>query len=380
MPDTEDSNETLLLTVGDDGDGLRLDRAAALALASLEGQVPHVSRTRMGELIREGYLLKDGAPVRSPSQTARCGERYALRLPTPDSAVLAPEHLDLDVAYEDEDVIVIDKPAGLVVHPAPGHRSGTLVQALLARGPLASLGLPLRPGIVHRLDQGTSGLLVAARTDAAHAALAAAFASREVEREYLAVVWGEPSRREPRLAGLQGVTFEKGGWIRVEAPIGPHPSQHVRRAVRLDRGKHAASRLRVLGRAGSGDTAVASLIQCRLETGRTHQIRVHMAHLGCPLAGDSLYGGKRTVAAVLEERAREAIAAHPYPALHAACLGFRHPRSGAWMHFGRQPPVAFRQLANLLGFGATHWSHIERYVECNEQWQEPNSGGKSGEA
>lgn len=303
----------------------------------------------MGELIREGRLLRDGAPVRSPSRTARSGERYELNLPPPQPAGLAPEHIELDVAYEDDDVIVVDKPSGMVVHPAPGHRSGTLVQALLARGALSSLGLPLRPGIVHRLDQGTSGLLVAAHTNAAHAALAGDFANRNVEREYLAIVWGEPSRREPRLAGLDGVTFEASGWIRVEAPIGPHPSQHARRAVRPDRGKPAASRLRVLERAGSGDTAAASLIRCRLETGRTHQIRVHMAHLGYPLIGDSLYGGQRAATSELGERAREAIASYPYPALHAASLGFRHPRSGEWMRFGRPPPVAFRRLAEFIG-------------------------------
>lgn len=364
MPDSVEYNAALLLTIGDDGDGQRLDRAAALSLIALEGEVPHISRTRMGELIRDGRLTRDGEPVRRPSRTAQLGEQYELHLPPKAPLDLAPEAVDLDIVYEDDDVIVVNKPAGMVVHPAPGHASGTLVQALLAHGPLSDLGLPSRPGIVHRLDIGTSGLLVAARNDSAHSFLANSFAERETEREYLAVAWGEPSRREPRLARLEGLTFDEGGWIRVDLPLGPHPSQHGRRAVRMDRGKTAASSIRVLARAGSGDTATVSLIQCRLETGRTHQIRVHMAHLGCPLVGDLLYGGRRQApTSEIGECAREALSSHPWPALHAACLGFRHPSGGNWMRFARQPPVTFLRLSDFIGFQATHWSHIHRYYD-----------------
>jgi 23S rRNA pseudouridine1911/1915/1917 synthase len=217
------------------------------------------------------------------------GERLVLRLPEAAPARDLAEAIPLDVRHEDDEIVVVMKPAGMVVHPAPGAPAGTLVNALLHHcgDRIAGVGGARRPGIVHRLDKDTSGLLVVAKTDRAHAGLSAAFKAHAIERLYLALAWGAPDPAEPRLAGLPGVGFEPGGVLRIEGAIGRHPSDRKRMAV-VARGRHAVTRVALRER-----LRPASLVECRLETGRTHQIRVHMAHVGHPLVGDPVYGRRR---------------------------------------------------------------------------------------
>jgi 23S rRNA pseudouridine1911/1915/1917 synthase len=230
--------------------------------------------------------------LRDPAARVAGGERIEVRIPEAVPARDAPEDIPLAILHEDADLIVVVKPAGLVVHPAPGAEAGTLVNALLHHcgERIAGVGGTRRPGIVHRLDKDTSGVMVVAKTDHAHAALAAAFKARAVEREYLALVWGVPDAAEPRLAGLPGVSFEPGGVLRIEGAIGRHPADRKRMAV-VAGGKPAVTRVAVLERFGGH----AALVACRLETGRTHQIRVHLSHVGHPLIGDPVYGRRRSL-------------------------------------------------------------------------------------
>src|SRR5277367_3556896 len=261
--------------------------------------------------------------------------RIAFEAPPAEDSPLVGEDLPLAVVFEDEHLIVIDKPAGLVVHPAPGHAAGTLVNALIRRcgASLSGVGGVRRPGIVHRLDKDTSGLLVAAKTDAAHRGLAELFADHgrtgSLEREYLAIVWG-------------GFDATAG---KVAAPIGRDPGHRQRMAITAEeRGRHAATHWRLEEALGP-----ASLVACRLETGRTHQIRVHMASIGHPLLGDSVYGaGFKTKAALLDEAARSALAGLGRQALHASILGFEHPATGAPLRFESPPPEDFSHLLIAL--------------------------------
>jgi 23S rRNA pseudouridine1911/1915/1917 synthase len=294
----------LELLVGEDLAGLRLDQA----LASLAG----VTRAQARRWIDEGRARVGGRSAR-PAERVSAGERIEAEPPEPVAAQLAPEPIALAVLYEDEDLIVVDKPAGLVVHPAPGHPGGTLVNALLHRcGDLAGIGGVLRPGIVHRLDRGTSGVLVAAKGDAAHASLAAQFHDHSVERLYLAIVRGVPSA--------------EGG--RVERPIGRHPRDRKRMTVEGAAARRAATAWRVRERFPARGHA---LLEVRPETGRTHQIRVHLAASGLPIAGDPIYGRARRGELPIER-----------PALHAARLGFTHPRTGERLRFEAPPPEDFR--------------------------------------
>jgi 23S rRNA pseudouridine1911/1915/1917 synthase len=229
----------------------------------------------------------------------------------------------------------------MVVHPAPGAERGTLVAALLHHcgASLSGIGGVARPGIVHRIDKDTSGLLVVAKTDAAHAGLAAQFAAHDLERSYLAVVWGVPDRADPRLAGQPAVSFEDGGWVRVEAAIARHRTDRKRMAV-VAGGRRAVTRFRVEARFGPAERPHTSLLRCRLETGRTHQIRVHLTHLGHPLVGDATYGRPRA--------SPPAAAAFPRQALHAATLGFVHPVTGASLRFESPAPPDLAQLMAAL--------------------------------
>jgi 23S rRNA pseudouridine1911/1915/1917 synthase len=232
--------------------------------------------------------------------------------------------------HEDADLIVLDKPAGLVVHPAPGNQDGTLVNALLAHAgdDLPGIGGEKRPGIVHRLDKDTSGVMVAAKTELALRRLSESFAERDLERHYLALCWGLP-------AAMEG---------EINAPIGRHPADRKRMAV-VERGKPAITRYKVLRSWGTS----CALVSCRLQTGRTHQIRVHMAHLGHPLVGDPVYLRRTPASArTLSATVRDALLAFPRQALHAASLGFRHPISGQALHFERPPPEDMAALFTLL--------------------------------
>jgi len=310
--------------------GARLDRFLAGALTATDAAL---SRSRIKALLQDGMVSKDGATITDPSHRVKPGERYRIALPAPEDATAKPQAIALAVVYEDADLLVIDKPPGLVVHPGPGQPDKTLVNALLAHcgASLSGIGGVKRPGIVHRLDKDTSGLIVVAKNDETHHALAAQFAGRTIDRAYLAVVWGVPAPA----AG------------RIEGNIGRHPQQRKKMAVvGAGRGKPAATRYRVLKRFG-GDAA--SLVECRLETGRTHQIRVHMAHIGHPLIGDPVYG-RRTPARTksLAAGTLDAVRAFSRQALHARLIGFDHPKTGERLKFESDPPHDMRELVRSL--------------------------------
>ncbi|SCZ13207.1 RluA family pseudouridine synthase [Microvirga guangxiensis] len=321
-------------TLEDETAAERLDRVLARLANDL-------SRSRLQALIREGQVTVDGTPVLDPGRKVGSGARIALQVPPPVPAEPQGEAMDLVIVYEDDDLIVIDKPAGLVVHPAAGHESGTLVNALIAHcgESLSGIGGVKRPGIVHRLDKDTSGLLVVAKNDLAHQGLADQFADHgrtgPLERLYLALVWGIPERRRGT----------------VEAALAR--SQHNREKIAIvsdenERGRYASTHYELLEALPSANP-LASLVQCELETGRTHQIRVHMAHIGHPLLGDSVYGsGFKTKANRLTDDQRWALTALNRQALHAAVLGFEHPRSGAFLRFESPIPADLALLLEAL--------------------------------
>ena len=321
-----------VFVVGDAGAGERLDRY--LGQAAAERRIA-LSRTRLKALIEAGAVTVDRGVARDPAMRLMEGTRIAFEAPPPEESPLIGEDLPLDVVYEDHHLIVIDKPAGLVVHPAPGHAQGTLVNALIRHcgASLSGIGGVRRPGIVHRLDKDTSGLLVVAKTDAAHRGLAELFADHGraglLEREYLALVWG-------------GFDAAAG---KVDAAIGRDPRRREKMAVApKERGRHAVTHWRLIEVFGP-----ASLLACRLETGRTHQIRVHMAAIGHPLLGDSVYGaGYKTKASQLSEGAKQALSALGRQALHAAALGFEHPVTGEALRFASRPPADFSRLVKAL--------------------------------
>jgi 23S rRNA pseudouridine1911/1915/1917 synthase len=322
-----------LLTLDDEVGRDRLDRVLAGAWGDL-------SRSRLQSLIRGGHLRLDGIVVDDPSLKVGPGATIVLDEPEPVSPEPGPEAIALTVVYEDGDVIVIDKPAGLVVHPGAGNETGTLVNALIAHcgNSLSGIGGVKRPGIVHRLDKDTSGLLVVAKTDRAHKSLSDQFADHgrtgPLERAYLAFVWGAP---EP----------ERGT---VEAAIARHNTHRERMAItQSERGRHAVTHYAVEERYPAGPEATASLVRCELETGRTHQIRVHLAHLRHPLLGDRVYGaGFRTKIARLGPEARALVEALGRQALHATLLQFAHPVTDEIMRFESDLPPDLSQLQQAL--------------------------------
>jgi 23S rRNA pseudouridine1911/1915/1917 synthase len=313
--------------------GTRLDRVLAARIADL-------SRSRLKALILAGEVAIGGRTIRDPGHHVNLGDAIMVVVPPPEPAAPAPESIPLKVVFEDDEIVVIDKPKGLVVHPAAGHPTGTLVNALIAHcgDSLSGIGGVRRPGIVHRLDKDTTGLLVVAKTDRAHASLSAQFADHGrtglMQRAYLAFVWGVPDR-------------PKGT---VEAPIGRHPHARDKMAVRPD-GREAVTHWQVLERySGSDGAPVASLLACRLMTGRTHQIRVHLASVGHPLLGDDTYGsGFRTKSARLPPEARQALAGLGRQALHAYILGVEHPSRGEYIEFRSELPADLVGLRSSLG-------------------------------
>jgi len=319
MVETPDLIETKVETilVGEAEVGVRLDRVLATHATAL-------SRTRLKALILAGRVAVGGRTIRDPGHRVNAGDRLTLAVPPPEEAAPRAEAIPLAIVHEDDDLIVIDKPEGLVVHPAAGNRGGTLVNALIAHcgASLSGIGGVKRPGIVHRLDKDTTGLMVIAKNDRAHRALAAQFAdhgrSGPLERGYLAFVWGVPDR--PRGT--------------IDKPLGRHPQARERMAVRAG-GRTAVTHWEVLERYDGADgKPVASLIDCRLETGRTHQIRVHLAAIGHPLLGDRVYGaGYRTKAARLGPEAQAALQHLERQALHAYLLGVEHPITGQHLVF-----------------------------------------------
>lgn len=314
------------ITIAPSDAGIRLDRA-------LQRQLPELSRTRLKVLMLSGQIASDGRKLRDPAQRAGAGARIVVILPEPDEPTPAAQPIPLDIRFEDEHLIVLDKPAGMVVHPAPGNPEGTLVNALLAHcgSSLSGIGGVRRPGIVHRLDKDTSGLLVAAKTDRAHRALSHDFARHLVERAYAAIVWGVPAPAAGEIAGN----------------IGRSPANRKKMAVVAEaRGKPAVTRYRVERRFKDR----AALIECRLLTGRTHQIRVHLAHIGHPLIGDPAYGSRAGRAPVRfgagAGPAGAAIAGFARQALHARLIGFSHPVTGERLTFDSPMPA---DMVALLG-------------------------------
>lgn len=318
---------TYTVPVARDKAGTRLDRLLSDAL-------PAISRSRLQALIGQGCVTREGDAaevVSDPSRRVRAGERFVVQVPPPRPARVEPQAIPLEVVYEDEHLIVVDKPVGLVVHPAAGHADGTLVNALLAHcgGSLSGIGGETRPGIVHRLDKETSGLLVAAKTDAAHRHLARQFEAHSLERAYSALVWGVPAPRVGEIAGN----------------IGRSPANRKKMAVLKRGGKPALTRYKVSRAVGSR----CSRLECRLLTGRTHQIRVHLASRGHPVVGDPLYGGGvRHRLKGAPEAARSAVAALGHQALHAYLMGFSHPETGLWMRFESSLPSYFNKLEMTL--------------------------------
>ena len=315
-------------------------------------EVAHLSRTRLARLIADGAVSGSAGPVSDPKARTAEGAVYEITVEAAQEVETRPEAIPLDIVHEDADLLVVNKPAGMVVHPAPGSPGGTLVNALLHHfgGDLSGIGGKKRPGIVHRIDKDTSGLLVVAKSDAAHHGLAAQFEAHSVERRYTALCHGVPDAADPRLRGVRGVSFEPGGVIKVQSGLARHRTDRQRQAVVWDgAGRYAVTRLRVEDRFADQ----AARVTCWLETGRTHQIRVHMAHIGHGLIGDPVYGGRRRInARRLGDAAAESAGAFSRQALHAGVLGFEHPVSGDMLQFTADPPADFTELQRVLCVGA----------------------------
>jgi 23S rRNA pseudouridine1911/1915/1917 synthase len=313
------------LTVPPERAGMRLDRMLADALADAG-----LSRSRVQALIAEGHVTHGDTTVTDASERVKPGHTYALFVPPAVAAMPEAQAMDLVIVHEDADLLVIDKPAGMVVHPAPGNPDRTLVNALLAHcgADLSGVGGVRRPGIVHRIDKDTSGLMVVAKTDRAHRALSAQFADRSLSRTYRAVVRGVPA---PTMG-------------EIDRPIGRDPRDRKRMAV-VATGKPALTRYKVVAAFGT----VAALVECTLATGRTHQIRVHMAAIGHPLVGDPLYGGRaRGRARAVTDPVRDTLLAFPRQALHAIKLRFVHPADGRAVAFESGLPPDLLALVRTL--------------------------------
>ncbi|HMJ29649.1 MAG TPA: RluA family pseudouridine synthase [Xanthobacteraceae bacterium] len=329
---SSNSGQRLEVTVAGDEGSIRLDRVLAVRLAEL-------SRSRLKALILAGSVTVGSAPIRDPAYHVTAGDTITIDVPQAVAAEPAGEDIALDIVYEDDDIIVIDKPKGLVVHPAAGHETGTLVNALIAHcgASLSGIGGVRRPGIVHRLDKDTTGLMVVAKNDRAHKSLTGQFADHgrtgAMRRGYMAFIWGVPSRQRGT----------------VDAPIDRHPHAREKMAVR-EGGREAVTHWEVLesfnGRDGK---PVAALLACQLETGRTHQIRVHLAHIGHPLLGDAVYGPHfKTKASHLGPQSRQALTALDRQALHAYLLALEHPKTGAILEWISDLPDDLTRLRDYL--------------------------------
>ncbi len=296
----------------------------------LVGCMPDISRSAIQRLIEEGHVDINGLKARS-SLKLKGGETVGVIIPPPEPAVPQAENIPLSVFYEDSDLVVIDKPAGMTVHPGAGVDSGTLVNALLGHcSDLSGIGGEIRPGIVHRLDKGTSGLIVAAKNDIAHRGLARQFEEHTIKRLYWAIVYGSPNEETGKISGI----------------IGRHPTDRVRLSGKASSGKHAVTNWRALERYGC-----ASLLQLRLETGRTHQIRVHLTEANMPLMGDPLYPDGGRFNNIKDTRLKGIISHLGRQALHARVLGFVHPTSNQYLEFTSEPPDDFMELLEYLRRG-----------------------------
>jgi 23S rRNA pseudouridine1911/1915/1917 synthase len=329
---SSNSGQRLEVTVGGDEGSPRLDRVLAVLR-------PELSRSRLKALILAGSVTAKGDPIRDPAYHVAAGDTITIDVPEAVAPEPLGEDIALDIVFEDDDIIVINKPRGLVVHPAAGHETGTLVNALIAHcgASLSGIGGVRRPGIVHRLDKDTTGLMVVAKNDQAHQSLTAQFADHgrtgPMQRGYMAFIWGVPDR-------ARGT---------VDAPIDRHPYAREKMAVRPG-GREAVThwelRAAYQGRDGK---PVAAFLACQLETGRTHQIRVHLSHIGHPLMGDAVYGSHfKTKAGQLGARGKEALTALGRQALHAWLLALEHPRTGKLLHWEAALPEDLRLLQRAL--------------------------------
>ena len=319
---TSELDRDILVTAPPDAGGVRIDRFLATALEDNAALDAPLSRTRIKALIQSGGLFEAGAPQIDPSATVRADIEYRLVLPPVRDATPQGQYIPLDILFEDAHLIVINKPAGLVVHPAPGQPDGTLVNALIAHcgTSLTGIGGVMRPGIVHRLDKDTSGVMLAAKSDRVHQRLTEMFAAHDLDRRYHALVWGTIAERDGR----------------IEAPLGRSNRDRKKQAV-VPNGRHAATNWAGLRQL----PPFASLVECKLETGRTHQIRVHMAHMGHGVIGDPLYGRALRSGQMPDAVSRDCLAAlrdFARQALHAASLGFDHPVTKEALNFETAMP------------------------------------------
>ncbi|MDA3904359.1 MAG: RluA family pseudouridine synthase [Desulfuromusa sp.] len=288
-----------------------------------------ISRSQLKKLIDSGLITVNGVATKASSKL-KGGESIQVNLPEPEPTEAIPEDIPLHILYEDQDLIVIDKPAGMVVHPAAGHSHGTLVNALLYHcHDLAGIGGELRPGIVHRIDKDTSGAIVVTKNDQSHQHLAAQFKDHSINRRYLALVHGSPDKS----SGI------------IDQPIGRHPTQRKKMSGKARNGKRAVTHWKTLKQYNVNRL---SLIELQLETGRTHQIRVHFAEINCPLVGDPLYGNRSRVTAIQDMELRKLIDQLPGQALHAQKLGFIHPSSGKYLEFSSEMPETLQNLITYL--------------------------------
>jgi 23S rRNA pseudouridine1911/1915/1917 synthase len=319
------------VTMSDADIGLRLDKA-------LSNHLSDISRSRIKNLIQSDCVFKETSSgevtITDPKVAVKCTDHFIIREPEPQNADPEPQDIPLEVIFEDDDVIVLNKPAGMVVHPAPGNHDGTLVNALLHHcgDSLSGIGGVKRPGIVHRLDKDTSGIMIAAKNDIAHHGLSEQFSDHSINRTYYAIVRGTPSKNHGR----------------IEGNIARHPTDRKKMAVSEDKGKWAATNYKVLNKFYFDGRPVASLVECRLETGRTHQVRVHMAHIGHALIGDPQYGKNFQPPKKLDKKATDAFKAFKRQALHAIELGFIHPKTKKNFNFKKELPYDMQQLLKAL--------------------------------
>lgn len=308
------------LIIDEAGTGQRLD-------AFLAEVIPDLTRAAVQRLIEQGHVLLGGATPK-PSVKLRLGDEVQITVPPPEPTSAAPEDIPLDILYEDADLVVLNKPAGMVVHPGAGNSAGTLVNALLGHcSDLSGIGGELRPGIVHRIDKETSGILVVAKSDAAHQGLAKQFSEHTIKRVYLALVFGN-------------MKTETG---KVEGTIGRHPIDRKKMSGSSKHGKRAVTHWRVLARYPG-----VSFLRVRLETGRTHQIRVHLSESGHPLLGDSVYGGTSRLPGLKDPKLKSLIKDMGRQALHAQILGFIHPLTGVYLEFTADPPADIQAILDYL--------------------------------
>ena len=323
----------------------RLDKA-------LSRDVPEeaeLSRSQLTQLLAKGAIKINGVVTTEAKAKVVEGQEVEITVPQATEIEAVAQNIPIQIVYEDDDVVVVNKPAGMVVHPAPGSPDGTLVNALLfhCADSLSGIGGEKRPGIVHRIDKDTSGLLVVAKNDRAHHGLAEQFERHSVERYYRAICFGVPDANDPRVRGVRGVNFEAGNIMKITTHLARHKTDRQRQAVFFEGGRHAVTRVRIVEKYGQPESV--TLVECWLETGRTHQIRVHMAHTGHGLIGDPVYGGKRKLSPKsIRPAVIEAINAFPRQALHAAVLGFEHPSTGKLMRFEADIPDDMADLIAQL--------------------------------